>query len=178
MKKLIISALAILGVLAFASTNTQAVIVYAPTGTINSSVTIECPALVGTNGGTLAFGLIAAPTAGSDLWTLPATGGGLSHSGTGNGFEFPTPGASRGEFIIKGSEPVYFTVEVTTDFPTTELNLLSPLLLSGTSPIDPTPLPDDHNCAEVTVFVGGTLEVFPTAPTGAQVAIITITAHY
>ena len=169
--RLAIVGLMMAGLLAFVSTNVQAV-----TGTISSTVSIECPVEIIANGGAVAFGYLAAPSSGFDHWTLSPAGGPLVQSGTGDGTDFNTADHSRGDFTIKGSELIYYSVAVRTDFPTTNLNLLEPLTLSLASPQDPSPANGD--CLELIIYVGGTLEVFPGAPTGAQSATITITANY
>jgi len=149
----------------------------AVTGDISSTVVIECPVELNTNGGSLDFGYLSAPSSGYDWWTVSAASPGpLVQTGTGDGHDFIPDDHSRGDFVLTGSEPIYFTVVVTTDFPTDDLNLLEPLLLSEVSGVDPSP--GDPGCADLTVFVGGTLEVYPDAPTGFQSATITITANY
>ncbi len=174
MKKIIISALAIVGLLAFASTNTQAA-----TGTISSTVNIECAVSVHANGGALAFGLLAAssdPLNPCNTWTISTVDGApLVRAGLGNGVDFSFD-HSKGSFTLTGSEPITYSVSISVPFSDPNL-VLSGLTLSGTGVVDPSV--DSHDCATVPVSVGGTLQVCLGATPGLHDdARILITANY
>lgn len=178
MKRIDIAALAIVGLiivgaLAFVAANVQA-----DTGQISSTVTIECPAEVIANGGSLDFGYLAAPGNGfCDYWTVsPNTGDPLSHSGSGDGIDFVPTDHSKGNFAIKGSELIYYYVYVSTDFADPNLTL-DDLTLNPESPQDPSPTSGD--CSTLEISVGGTLQVCPGATQGLHNdAVITIVANY
>jgi hypothetical protein len=173
MKKLIISTLAIVGLLAFVSTNTQAA-----EDQIGSTVNIECPVEIFANGGSLDFGLLAAPTNGwCDAWTVsPINGDPLLHDGFGNGVDFLPGDHSTGSFSLTGSELIYYYVYVSTDFSDPYLTLYG-LTLDPLSPQDPSPA--NHNCDELDISVGGTLDVCEGVATGLHTdAVITIVANY
>lgn len=170
---LVMACLLMAGLLAFVATNTKAV-----TGTIGSTVTIECAVEITSNGGSLDFGYLAAPGNGQcDVWTVsPLNGVGLVHSGSGNGTDFVSGDHSAGSFSLTGSEPITYSVEVTTPFSDNFL-ILSNLTLDPTSPQDPSPTTGD--CVTIPVAVGGDLEVCPGAAQGIHNdAVITITANY
>lgn len=179
MKKTHITTLAIVGLimvaaLAFVSTDVQAA-----TGTIGSTVSIECPVEVISNGGSLNFGYLAAPSVGCDEWTVSPIVGPLVHTGSGNGFDFILTDHSKGSFQIKGSESIAYSVAVTTDFPDLFLTL-SLLTLDPISPQDPSPT--GTGCSTKDISVGGTLTVCPGVAPGLHAgltgAVITITASY
>lgn len=170
---LVMACLLMVGALAFVSTSTKAA-----TGTIGSTVLIECAVEITSNGGSLDFGYLAAPSDGCDEWTVSAGGGALAlvSDGVGDGFDFNTSDHSRGDFTLTGSEPITYSVAITNNFGDASLTL-SALTLNPTSPQDPSPT--GGACETIPVFVGGTLQVCPGAAQGFHDdAVITITANY
>ncbi len=171
--RLVMVSLLMAGLLTFVATSTKAI-----TGTIGSTVNIECAVEIASNGGSLDFGYLAAPGNGlCDVWTVsPINGVGLVHSGTGNGTDFLSGDHSAGSFTLTGSEPIIYSVAVTTDFSDGNLTL-SNLTLDPLSPQDPSPMTGD--CLTLPVSVGGDLQVCPGAAQGLHNdAVITITANY
>ncbi len=150
---------------------------HAAEGQISSTVTIECPAEVIADGGSLDFGYLAAPTTGCDFWTVtPFNGEALGHSGSGDGYDFLPGDHSKGSFSLKGSEPITYDVGVLTQFADPNLTL-NDLTLDPLSPQDPSP--DNRDCLTIEISVGGTLEVCPGAvSTLHNDAVILITANY
>jgi len=170
--KLAIISLMMVGLLAFVPTNVQAV-----TGTIGSSVTLECPVEITTNGGDLAFGYLSAPSTGDacDVWVVSSAVAALGHP-SGTGVDFDPADHSRGDFELTGSEPIYYSVAVTTDFGDGFLTLSD---LTTDTPTGVDPSPGTTECLTVTVHVGGTLTVCPGVLPGTHSdAVITITANY
>jgi len=64
---------------------------------------VECPVTV-TGNAALVFGYLSAPGNGfCDYWTVSAVdGGGLTHSGAGNGVDFILTDHSKGAFKLNG----------------------------------------------------------------------------
>ena len=197
MKKLHIATLAIVGLLmvgalAFVATNVQAVV--GATGTITSTVDIECPALLTTNGGALTFGLLSASNDPSNLcntWEISTvTGANLTKSGGGNGVDFDVTDHGKANFGANGSKPatVSFTVS---NFPDTYVNLTAISMqvaggtavsfgLSGSLPV-PLAATDcwvEGTSTPVDVSVGGTLEVCLGAAEGTHTATINLLINY
>ncbi len=171
--RLVMVGLLMAGLLTFVATSTKAI-----TGSISSTVTIECAVEIAANGGSLDFGYLAAPGNGNcDVWTISTTdGASLGHSGSGNGTDFLGSDHSRGSFTLTGSEPITYSVAVSTQFSDGNLTL-SNLTLSPTSPQDPSP--STGACTTLPVAVGGDLQVCPGAAQGLHNdAVITITANY
>lgn len=170
--------LLMVGALAFVVTNVQAT----HEANVSASVTIECPIVLTTNGSTLAFGLISAPTNGSmDFWTIPPVTGAMTHSGGGNGISFGSP--SEGHFDINGSKDASVTLTIT-DFSDAFLFLSDITMAIGSGVLTPSagvftvPLVDANCATVVTVTIGGKLEVSEGAATGPHTATIHLTANY
>ncbi len=150
---------------------------HAAEGQIISTVTIECAAEVLSNGGALDFGYLAAPSIGTDFWTVtPFNGALLEHTGDGNGFDFLDGDHSKGGFTIIGSELMIYSVTVGADFSDPNLHLFN-LTLDPPSPQDPGL--GNGDCLEMNISVGGMLEVWPGAAQGLHNdAVIIIQADY
>ena len=148
----------------------------ADTGTIQANVTVaEAIAVAGVDA--LVFGLLSAPSTGSDTWTVNATNGPLVQGGATSSVDLDLVDHSRGSFTIgavgAASESVTYSVAVTTDFGDGSLSL-------GALQMDP-PSPSllDAITEDLTVLIGGTLTISAGAAPGLHSdAVITMTADY
>ena len=164
--KLAIVSFTVVAAFAFIGTSAQA----QATGTVASTVSIATPIVI-TGDSALIFGVFTAPSSGNDAWTISATSGALSFSGT-DGVDLFTDDHFRGGFTIDGENDatVSYSVAITNNFGDAGTTL-SALTLNPTST---TAL---NSSGVLKVGVGGTVTLAFDAATGSD-ALITMSANY
>jgi len=157
------------GALAFMLTSTP----QAADGTIQANVSVATVVTV-TGVDALVFGLISAPSTGTEAWTVNAANGPLVKSGASSSADLDLADHSRGSFTVSGDAlaSVAYSCAVTTNFSDANLSLLS----CSVSPASPTAL---SGTGALTVLIGGQLQIgFGAAPGLHADAVVTLSADY
>lgn len=163
--KLAIVSFTVVAAFAFMGTRAQA-----ETGSISSTVSIATPVTI-VGDSALIFGVFTAPSTGTDNWTINASTGVLTYTGTGDGIDIFADDHHRGGFTINGEAgaTVTYSVAITTNFGDANTTL-SALTINPTSTSVLT-------AGSLVVGVGGTVTLLTTAASGTP-AVITLTANY
>lgn len=171
MKKTYLAKLAIVGftmAIAFAFMGTGA---QAETGTISSTVSIATPITINSDSN-LIFGTFTAPSTATDAWTINASTGALTFTGT-DGVDIFTNDHHRGGFTINGenSAAITYSAVRTVDFTDAALSLTAVTL-------NPSAASNLNSSGVLVLTVGGTVAIGTAAVSGADVATIELTANY